>query len=172
MFDTEQNFIVLLDLEETLIKSWDEPVWIPTGDNVTKFLHGEWTGDPTPFQGRMGLMSWAVWDEGDKRKFNEELRPELEERLRFKFSDELVFSMEDWASMVLEASGLKLERSDLFDMCKKEDVLFKLRKHKLFHHTSTWLLDDAVAKFDIIQNIDNRSKFFIRNIKSLFDADI
>jgi hypothetical protein len=169
MFDENQNWIVLVDLEETLIKSWYDQEWVSAGFNVKKFLDGSWLGEPSKFQGRMGLMSWAVVGEHDKQIFNTKLRPWLEEQLDFKFSDELVLSMDDWAAKVFEASKCRVSIDDMYDVCKKEDVLFKLRKHPMFEHACTWLLDDAVAKSEFIECQDNRSKFIIRNVKTLFD---
>jgi hypothetical protein len=170
MFDENQNWILLLDLEGTLIESWNEPDWIPNGDKVCKFLTGSWLGEPSGYKGRIGLMSWAVENEQDKQKFNKFLRPIIEEQFHeFKFDDELVLSMQDWAALVFEATKCKVSIDDLFDVCKKEDVLFKLRKHPMFHHACVTLLDDAVAKSEYIECQDNKSKFIIRNIGNLFD---
>jgi hypothetical protein len=169
MFDTEQNFIVLLDLEETVIDSWDDPVWQFKGQQVKKFLHGEWLPHPTPMQCKLGIMSWAIWDHRDIDTFNKHHREWLEGCLNFKFDDDLIFSMDDWARAVFEETRCKVSRQDLFDVCKKEDVLFKLRNSSMFHHTATWLIDDAVNKHDIIECLENRSKFYIRNVNSLFD---
>lgn len=171
MFDETQKFIVLLDLEETLIKSWNEPEWVGAGNNVMKFLHGEWLPHPIPMNCQLGLMSWAVWDEVDKKTFNEDLRPWLEDRLRFKFDDNLIFSMDDWSRLVFEATKCKVTRQDLFDICKKEDVLFKMRKHPMFHHATTWLIDDVVSKMELIECFDNQSKFIIRNVNHMFDEE-
>jgi hypothetical protein len=100
--------------------------------------------------------------------FNDDIRPWLEDRLKFKFDEDLILSIDDWREQVFKTTGLKLERADMFDVCKKEDVLFKLRKSPMFANTSTWLLDDAVNDHEIIHCIDNDSKFFIRNVKTMF----
>jgi hypothetical protein len=168
-FDTEQSYITLLDLEGTVIKSWEDPTWISVGENVRKYVTGEWLGPPGEGLARLGLMSWAVYNDRDKAIFNKSIRPWLEERINKKFDDDLILSMDDWADRVFEATNCKVSREDMFDVCKKEDVLFKLRKHPMFHHTCTFLLDDAVDKHLYIECLDNKSKFLIRNVVSLFD---
>lgn len=168
-FEVEQNWIVLVDLEETLIKSWDEPDLIETAHNVKKFLDGSWLGEPAPFRAKLGLMSWAVCNDEEKAKFNAKLRPFLEEFLQFRFSDELILSMHEYADLVFQATNCHVSRYDLYDICKKEDVLFKLRKHPMFHHACVWLLDDVVANDELIQCRDNKSTIIIRNVKSMFD---
>lgn len=130
--------IVFLDLEETLIDNWENGWLLPTNIATIKKAIG-------PANPKLGLMSWAVWDDKDKAKFNSDLRPELEEALGMAFDDEFVWSMDDWAKQLLEFRGKKISREDLFDIFGKEEVLFMVaRCHPKMRHQNVILIDDVV----------------------------
>lgn len=131
--------IVFLDLEETLIDNWENGWLLLRKIKAIRDLCA-------PFDAKVGLMSWAVWDEKDKAKFNSELRPELEKALGMKFSDEFVWSMDDWAKQLLVFHGKK---DFLVRICLtffgKEEVLFMLsRCHPAFKGHTVILFDDTV----------------------------
>lgn len=132
--------IVFLDLEETVIDEWGSDLLLPANiEAIRRLLQG----NPV----HLGLMSWAVWEnERDKLKFTHDIQPYVEEALGFKFHPDLTWSMDDWAGEVFKHTGLTLDRKeDMFDMFKKEEVLFKLaRHHPLFRGEMVILVDDAV----------------------------
>lgn len=130
--------IIFLDLEETLIDNWENGWLLPGKIKTIRGLRA-------PFDAKVGLMSWAVWDEKDKAKFNSELRPELEKALGMKFSDEFVWSMDDWAKQLFEFRGKKISREDLFDIFGKHEILFMVsRCHPAFKGHKVILFDDVV----------------------------
>ena len=153
--------IVFLDLEQTLIDNWENGWLLPEKIKVIRGLCA-------PFDAKVGLMSWAVWDENDKAKFNSELRPELEKALGMKFSDEFVWSMDDWAKQLFEFRGKKISREDLFDIFGKEEVLFMLsRCHPAFKGHTVILFDDVVENKLSCHSKMNDCEVLIYNIDEI-----
>lgn len=153
--------IVLLDLEKTVIESWDEPfiLW----NNVDKIKHLL-----EEVQVKLGLMSWAVWDAKDKEIFNRTMRPGIEEALGLKFDDSLVWSMDDWAENVFKFHNKKVSRADLFDMFGKQEVLFVLSSClPAFNGKNVLLLDDAVEHDRSFISHKNNCSVTIKNVLEL-----
>lgn len=136
--------IVFLDLEEVCIDNWENmTLLISHLERIKLFLDTLMSEDNAGV--RIGLMSWAVSDHHDKIKFNTELRWRIEFHLKHHFQDRWIWSMDEWAKATLLNTGLLLDRSDLFDVCRKEDILFKLcRKGDVFLNRKIILIDDAV----------------------------
>lgn len=129
--------IIFLDLELTVIHSWEDPVLLMFNFEKIRGI--------LPENAHVGLMSWAVWDKKDKDKFNQSLRGEIEDALGIKFSDELLWSMDDWCSELAKNSVKKLTREDLFDCFTKHEVLFMMsRCHPAFRNSNVQLIDDTV----------------------------
>ncbi len=131
--------IVFLDLEETVIDDWHSGMLLPGNIAVIRSLLQD--------NDRLGLMSWAVWGDTDKGIFTREFQPCLENinNLWKPFDPDLIWSMDDWANEVFKHTNLKVSRQDLFDVFKKQEVLFKLaRHHPLFRNQVVALIDDAV----------------------------
>ena len=150
--------LVLLDLEETLVNNWDEFFPLRSGfQRVTDFLKK--LEGPT----KVGVMSWAVWDDRDKQKLEREL-PMLEKLLGRKFDPEWVLSMDDWAKLLFTETGFHVERSEMFDLCKKEDVLFRLRKAPVFKDHKVFLIDDAVSHLEAWSRPDNNCTVVMLNV--------
>lgn len=153
--------IVFLDLEETLIDNWENGWLLPAKIAVIREMF-------TGVSPSIGLMSWAVWDDEDKAKFNSSFRPELEEALGMKFSDELVWSMHDWARSLLQYSGKHISREDLFDCFSKHEVLFMLsRCHPALKGEQVVLVDDAVEHCLNWHSHANDCRVLIQNIDEL-----
>ena len=155
---TRKNY-VFLDLEETCIDDWGTAT--PLVQNLQKidwFVNGKEIIIPPLKKNQepvvspaapmvnlhLGLMSWAVWDRDDKQRFLEKMREPIEKAIKRQFDESLILSMEDWARLVFECSGLRVTREDMFDIYGKPDVLFMLmRKHPMFINSTTFLVDDA-----------------------------
>lgn len=136
---TTQN-LVFLDLEETLIDSWDEGnTLLFNVEKVKSLLTNVGASTVT-----LGLMSWAVWDSKDKFTFNEKFRKPLEDALGFQFDTNFVWSMEDWQHEASKATGKFLTKEDLFDVCGKQELLFLMRNCKKFTNKHVHLVDDKV----------------------------
>lgn len=157
----EHPVIIFLDLEETLIDNWENGWLLPEKVNAIRAMCA-------PFNAKVGLMSWAVWDESDKVKFNTNLRLELEEALGAKFSDDFVWSMDDWAKQLLEFQGKSVSRKDLFDIFGKHEVLFMVsRCHPAFKGHNVILFDDAVEDNLSWHSKANDCKVLICNINEI-----
>jgi len=114
----------------------------------------------------LGLMSWAVWNDDDKKVFNEKLRPAIEEALGMTFADELVWSMDDWSWHINRSTGKRVSRDDLFDMFGKQEVLFVLSRHSHnFNRQKVFLVDDAVEHGLEWFSPENECSVEILNIK-------
>lgn len=148
---------VFLDLEETVMDDWNSGLFLPRKlDAVRKFL----TDNNVT---TVGLMSWAVWDERDKARFNAEFREDLERNLNVTF--DLVWSMDDWANEVFKHFNKKLSRQDLFDMFSKPEVLFALgRTHPLFANETVVLVDDAVEHGLTMTSPNNNCTVALMNV--------
>lgn len=153
--------IVFLDLEETLIDNWENGWLLPAKIAIIKEMLSE-------FSPKIGLMSWAVWDDADKVKFNIRLRPELEEALEASFDDDFLWSMDDWAKQLLALHGKRISREDLFDCFGKHEVLFMVsRCHPLFKGEHVVLFDDAVEHCLNWHSHMNDCRVLIQNIDEL-----
>lgn len=129
--------IIFLDLEETVIDDWHSGMLLPGNIAIIRELLQD--------NDRLGLMSWAVWGDTDKGIFTRDFQSYLEDNLGHAFDPALIWSMDDWNTELFKATGLKLDRQDMFDMFKKEEVLFKLaRFHPLFKNQVVALIDDAI----------------------------
>lgn len=151
---------VFLDLEETLVDDWNSGLFMPRHMDCVKEFLANRPG------ARVGLMSWAVWDERDKERFRKEFQPDLERNLNCTF--ELVWSMDDWAEELFKHSKKRLSRDDLFDMFGKHEVLFMLcRTHPLFRGEDVFLVDDAVEHNLSVKSVANLSLLTFLNVNAL-----
>jgi hypothetical protein len=152
------TMLVFLDLEETVLDNWDD----------ANMLMGNvrWLQKRLALVNcTLGLMSWAVWDEKDKTKFNSEMRPMLEEALGMPFDNRFVWSMDEWAEQVFKHHGKKVSRQDLFDLMGKQEVLFVLsRCHPDFKDNNLLLVDDAVEHDLSCLSVKNNCTVTMKNV--------
>ena len=160
---------VFLDLEETLLDTWQDGNLLEVGLHRTRELLKRVRS--TDNRVRVGLMSWAVWDQKDKDDFNSRFRPFLEAELRTNFDDRLVWSMDNWAERVFKFGKKKLDRQDLFDMFQKEEVLFKLARcaDPEFRNTAVFLVDDRVSHGLIVRVPEHECSVQLLNVNQLAD---
>lgn len=129
--------LILLDLEQTVIPSWNDR-WIdPLA--ITKILATVANQRIKDFS--LGLMSWAVWDDADIQVFREELQKPLEDALGAPF--ELVWGMPQWAEEVFLTTRRKVSIHDLFDMMGKHEVLMACRSSPKLQRTVLFFDDTA-----------------------------
>ncbi len=147
----DNQFTIFFDLEETLIESWHDHTWLTHKvERIKKFIsriHQE--NNAIQF----GLMSWAVWNDVDKKQFQEKLQLWIEEQMKITFNEELILSIDDWCILVMREAGLRLSRQDIFDIGNKETVLFWLRNAKTFPTGNIFLIDDAVEHNNTITSL-------------------
>lgn len=174
---------VFLDLEETVINNWEDQQFLLSNiDKIEEKLNGRTLRFPPLKAGgetiespaapiinlRLGLMSWAVWDEKDKQSFNKNIRPHLETMLRRRFDDSVVWSMDDWADQLLKYRHKKVDRADLFDLLNKPEVLFMLmNKHPEFKNSFVFLIDDAFEHQMHARSFDWKCSVEINNINHM-----
>ena len=159
--------LILLDLEETVIEDWSNMSLMPREcmaiRNWLKTCHPGAT---------IGLMSWAVWNDKDKASFNKHLRDELEAVLEVQFSDEWVFSMDDWSDMLFKHCKKKLSRDDLFDCFGKQEVLFLASRFvPAFKDQFVLLVDDVVEHGLHWESPQNNCTVTMENVKETVAAD-
>ena len=162
-----RDVIVFLDLEETLIDNW----WVGRNllldkiEKVKRYIDHQAFGLKRNV--KVGLMSWAVHDKKDRQIFVEELQPHIEKLLGMDFDNSYILTMDDWSLLVFQLTGLRTSREDLFEICKKEEILFMLiRKSTFFKNMSVMLIDDAVVGFDMTV-VSNNADLRVINIDTL-----
>lgn len=162
------QWTIFLDLEETLIESWsDHTLLVNKIVKINRFVNKTLVETKQPLSvPRFGLMSWAVYNDKDKRQFQEELQPWLEEQMQITFSNELILSIDDWISLVMNNCGILLSREDIFDLSDKETILFWLRNAKKGFPTGHIILIDDVVKHNNVIISDSR-KITILNVDKL-----
>ena len=144
--------IVLLDLEETVIDSWEKRNALPA--NLEKIKHFLNDND------KLGLMSWAVWDAKDKEDFQKNLQLGLEQALEHPFTQELIFSMHDFSDVILKKKRKWVSRDDMFDLFGKEECLLQMLRLEQFTAPNIYLIDDCVDhKMTFLRN--NQSVTFL-----------
>lgn len=156
--------LVLLDLEETVIDDWEQRnLLLGNIAKINDLLR--WMSIDSDLT--IGLMSWAVWDDKDKSNVLEKLLPVLNEVLAEPMSPKFVLSMQDWGDLVLSHCKLKLTRDDMFDMFRKEEVLFSLRTSSFLNQfNAVFLIDDAVTHQTTF-GVDGKTQFGILNVKEM-----
>jgi len=74
--------ILFLDLEATVIESWEVPVLVNIS-KITQILH-----KLSPR--KIGIFSFAIWSDDDLHTFNRIIRPNIERELCISISDDLI----------------------------------------------------------------------------------
>lgn len=139
---------ILFDLELTLIESWEDPTLLD--EKIPGLM--PWIKRQGAF--KAGLLSFAVWDEKDLKKFNKNLRNPLEEHFGFQFDDSLIFLRDTmlektriWERMPF------LSTDDFSDFFKKRKAVEDLWLHEFqFPNTELILLDDTVPNLTVQAN--------------------
>lgn len=130
--------IVLTDLEETLIQSWQDPVALPDRAAVVRRFLADWP------EARLGLMSWAVHDDADLSTFTRDLQPAVEHLLGRPFDARWRLSLDQWGAELFGCTRKRLPREELFDVFGKADLFLALARHHPEWQDETILLfDDA-----------------------------
>lgn len=115
--------LVLVDLEQTLIESWNEPFFLPARvELVRDFLRD----NP---QAELGLMSWAVYHDQDMDVFRRTLQADLERLLERPFSERWLLHLDQWGTELFTCTHKRLPREELFDVFGKADVFLALARH-------------------------------------------
>jgi len=168
--------IVLLDLEETLIESFDDALILE--HNILKIAGHLYTvpgvgafTDPESLLDnlRFGWMSWAIWDWSDKEQelvgdlvtfIDREHKWNLKERM----STLCDWSMTTWAEKLMQFDSLLVHRDEINQLFSKEDMLFKLRD--MFNDFDRVILFDDTVEHNLTISAPDVTIVF-QNIKEL-----
>lgn len=85
---------VFLDLEKTLIYSWDDPVII--NESIIKKTLDAIRPDS------IGIYSFAIYDNVDRLHFIESLKQEIESSFQINIDSSLIFTVSEIAEIVLK----------------------------------------------------------------------
>lgn len=130
--------LVLVDLEQTLIESWEEPFLLRgRAALIRDFL----AAHP---EAELGLMSWAVYHDHDLATFRQRLQPDLEAFLGRCFAPRWTLHLDQWGLELGRCTRKQLSREDLFDLFGKAEVFLMLaRFHPEWAGQEVVLFDDA-----------------------------
>lgn len=145
MYNKIMDTLILFDLEETVIESFEQPFFImPNIRKIENFLsHDEFR------DARFGVMSWAIWNwSRTESEVFDGISIALQEELDIhsnRFDGMFTLSMDQWVSILWKTCGVKVDRDELPHIFNKEDFLFKIRKFFAEHKIArVVLIDDAV----------------------------
>ena len=129
--------IFFIDLEQTIIESWDSPDLINVG-KIRKFL----TDNNAK---TVNIFSFAIWGEDDQRKFASKIKPSIEKALGLPVG--LYPSVQDMIAADFGLTGIRFEQghevSEFIQLRGKKDgfINFVLAK---CHFKRAILIDDVV----------------------------
>lgn len=129
---------VFLDLEKTIIYSWDDPIVINEGIiiNQLQLIRPDF----------VGIYSFAIYDEQDRNIFLKIMKQEIENTLHIKIEPSLIFTVLEIAKTVL-----KMQTGDVQKFIQtygKQKSFQEFIKQK-FQEGEFILIDDLVENFEI-----------------------
>lgn len=131
--------VLLLDLEETVIDVWSDHGFCSFNNTepVRQFIkNGGFS--------KVGVLSFAIWNDTDLETFDRHLRSELEELFEIRFTTSLIFSVDNLRKE-FRKNGLSFEdTSEFLQVCKKDFTFFKILQSDRFRNCDVTLLDDMV----------------------------
>lgn len=133
--------LLLIDLEETLIKVWND--FYPLEKNCAKIKKFN-----EVFQAdEVRLCSWAVWNHKDVDVWDR-VKEDFEIELGLKFDDGIQIS--EYIELVKQYTKLtQMDTGDFFDFYEKENFLFTLMTRGWMEGYHVVLFDDVVPSADI-----------------------
>lgn len=130
--------LALLDLEETLIESFDDALILE--GNIRKItehlcgLVGAFVDPASTLDNlRFNWMSWAIWDWSEKEcevvgdvmtVLNRDHGWDMHPRMWMNMG----LSMEWWVDALMKCEGLRVERQEIPQIFTKQDMLLKTRR--------------------------------------------
>lgn len=153
----DSKFKIFLDLEETVIDSWDSGLLVNSGQ-VRDFLKQQDVTNVT-------IFSFAVWDTNDQKTFDKQHRRILQRALDTGIV--LVPTVQDFMHSDTELTGVEWHGDVTEFICLRGKVGAFINWCKLHHSNENCLLvDDVVPNMDVI---DRDSGIIIRfvNVRTL-----
>ena len=135
-----------LDLEQTIISVWDDPV-ICNKEKVMKFVKNH---SPT----EVNIFSFAVWDDKDRYHFNENMKSWLEDVFEFRINR--VPTVDEMVRKIHTQKGTVFTRSEFTAIWRKEkafiDWIVETEGAGEFI-----LIDDAVDNITMTRHRSNKT---------------
>lgn len=153
----DSKFKIFLDLEETVIDSWQSGMLIRSSQ-VRDFLKEQNATNVT-------IFSFAVWDSNDQQVFDKQHRRALQKSLDTGIV--LVPTVQDFMAADTKLTGVNWHGDVTEFICLRGKVGAFINWCKLHHPTTNCLLvDDIVPNMDIIDHDTNTTIKFI-NVNKL-----
>jgi len=152
--------ILFLDLEGTVIKTWENPTII-NADKVKRFIE---QGSFTKFS----IFSFAIWHAEDGATFLNDMKADLEAALGIEIDADLVPTIETLRRDVMSEFNLaKLTKDDFFCFNNKESAFITFCRRNFKDCTCT-LIDDII--WDEISFSVRRKNLLVNtvNVNSLY----
>jgi len=155
----KNNKHVFLDLEQTLIDSWDNPFTFNQSKHI-RFTLQHLSFRPTNFH----LFTWAINNQSELRQFKSQTLPHIEKEFRIKI-DHIILKDE---CLQITKNIRKIQVLDEFDLSQligKGDAFFDFCK---FHQiTDSVLFDDTVenSKLSFTHGLCGRAVAELVNVK-------
>ncbi len=127
------NKIMFLDLEETLVKSWHDPVFCNT-DLIKEILAVEEIK-------KVHMFSFAINDDSDKKIFEERFKKPLEKHFDIDIMSWM--SIDEIMKEVFQFNGIAFEKFEFTTMWGKLKAFHDFCRNK-FKDTECVLIDDVV----------------------------
>lgn len=141
--------VLFLDLEETIINDW----WSRKLVNVHKLRKYIRLNSIST----IGIFSFAIFDDNDRKDFSDNMHSWLEEVLEVTISDELIPTVEDVVKIVSHQKRILplITARDFFDFFDKRSAFeyYCTNDYRFADHKCT-LIDDAVKNTRLI--LDDR----------------
>lgn len=145
---------VFLDLEETLVNSWNDPILC----NVQKLT--SWFRKENVTE--VHLFSFAVWDEKDRQHFVNNLQGFLENAFNVKFVT--VSTVEDFMKADTKVTGIRfIDLTEFITIRGKVGAFQSWCKLHFPQDATCFLFDDVVPNMTI-EDHDNRTALHFVNV--------
>ena len=153
---------VFLDLEETIIESWGNPVLV-NHQRINKFLKKL---DIT----HVGIFSFAIWDENDKRNFDRfGIKDTIENALEVRINN--VLTIPDIAKEVFWKQGMVISINEFITIWGKQRAFidWAMMQPRFDEGDMEFILiDDVVQNLTILDRDSNGSfKITLFNVENI-----
>lgn len=149
---------IFLDLEETIIESWDNPL-LTNISKVKAFIHNQQKEKEFKV---ISIFSFAIWNDIDRAVFHQSIKDSIETALDVRV--EQVISVKQISELFNKVHKLHLSTTDVISILGKSNAFFEWCK---FSETlNCCLIDDVVAN-EILFNKDSGRLLETININKL-----
>ena len=156
--------IILLDLEQTLIDDWSTKNAMPENIEAIRLFLAQNS------YAKVGVLSFAVWNNKDVSEFQTQLQDALEQALNCSISVDWILTKGDMRRLLRAHSKWKALNVEDFDdfFMEKDHLLHYLASRGAWPNTKVILIDDVVPDTQLSVTRHKTTVATI-NIKSLKD---